>query len=669
MKIRTFSAPLLAFGLSHLLPGLVPGVLMGALLLPAVVAAQPAPGQEPQSPAYPQYPQAYPQQYPQAPPGGQPGSPPAPGYPPPQGYPQYPYPQYPQGYPQYPQQGYPQYPGYPQPGSPGPAQPPAPAAAPPAPAAAPAAEATAKLALSATTDEVKGLLQACLDASDNYRTETARAKCTEAVTKDDKLALGYALLAQLAGPNRTVMQKRLDEAQDALQRRPPSEAERSLLEAIMAQLQERRPAARAALDALVAQVPGERRAFYYRGLLRYRVADFDGALADLQKATELDGKFGPAYNAIGHLQLRRDKLDEATRAFEKYIEVAPREANAYDSMAILRLRKGEIGPAVDAARKALEIDGKFLKAAVRLGDALLLQGNPIMARKAYAALLSSSDPAEHHDGALRTARSRLLETAGAPTAKLMLDAEKDYAAEAEVARRLDRRADQVGTLLELSRVQIERGALSEAARTLQTARDAIEGKLEADGDKPGEASAAGAGKTAADKEKAERERADKAAPTLSEDEKGRFQAEAVVLRALLLAGVGESELAQERAGELEKMLRGSAGLQRAREVRGDLAARDGDRQTAVNLLEQSQRPTAKLALALALGGGKPGEQIDFAKARTLMEELSKRSVNELETALTRGRAKAWLKQNPAEKEKPVAKPAEKSADKPDKLEP
>ena len=147
-----------------------------------------------------------------------------------------------------------------------------------------------------------------------------------------------------------------------------------------------------------------------------------------------------------------------------------------------------------------------------------------------------------------------------------------------------------------------------------------------------------------------------------------FLAETVVLRALLLSTIGERELAQERAGELEKMLRGSAGLQRAREVRGDLAARDGDRQAVVNLLEQSQRPTAKLALALALGGGKPGEQIDFAKAHALMEELSKRSVNELETALTRGRARAWLKQNPESKDKAAAKPADKSTDKNEKIE-
>ena len=96
--------------------------------------------------------------------------------------------------------------------------------------------------------------------------------------------------------------------------------------------------------------------------------------------------------------------------------------------------------------------------------------------------------------------------------------------------------------------------------------------------------------------------------------------------------------------------------------------RDGDRQAVVSLLEQSQRPTAKLALALALGGGKPGEQIDFTKAHALMEELSKRSLNDLETALTRGRARAWLKQNPESKDKPAAKPADRSSDKNEKIE-
>lgn len=619
-----------------------------------------------------------------------PGYPQYPGYPQMPSYPQYPqgYPQYPQGYPQYPQypaQGYPQYPGAqpgqpPQPGAyppgaypPG-AYPPGaypPGAYPPAgqpaqptqpqqPAqqpATPAPAADAKLVLSSPVEEAKTALAACLDAFDNYRGETARQRCGEAVTKDDKLALGYAVLAQVA-VSPTQAQKRLAEVQDALGRRPPSEPERLLIEALVAQVEDRRPAARAALDALVGQLPGERRAYYYRGLLRYRFGEVDGAQADFNKATELDAKYGPAYNALGHLLLRRDKLDEAQKAFEKYAEVQPKEANAHDSLAILHLRKGELGPAVDSARKALELDPKFVKANARLGDALLFQGNPMWARRAYAALMASPDPAEHHDGAMRSARSRLLETAAAPTAKQLQDAEKDLLTEAETAKKLKRRADRVRALLETARLQLERGALAESAQTAQLVSDVLDGKDEAEpgkdeGAKDEAKAAADKDKAAADKDK-DKAAVDKSAPTLSDDEKARFQAEVLGLRALLLQSIGEPVVAEERAGLIEKTLRGGLGPQRAREVRGDLAARAGDRQAVVKHLTGSPRATAKLALALALGGGKPGEQIDAARARALMEELAKRNVNDLETALTRGRAKAWLKANPppAESKKP-----------------
>ena len=595
-------------------------------------------------PRYPQYPQGYPQ-YPQ-------------GYPQyPQGYPQNPqgYPQYPQGYPQNPQ-GYPQNPqGYPQYPQAYPPAPPATAPAVPPAATTPAADQSARLTFTTDSDEVRGLLGACLDALDNYRTEAAQKKCEAAVAKDGSSAVGYALLAQ-AATVKSVMQKRIGEAQDAMGKHFPSEGERLLVEAILAQLEDRRPAARAALDALVSTLPGERRAHYYRGLHRYRQGDFEGALGDYQKATTLDPKFGPAYNATGHLLLRREKLEEAQKAFEKYAEVQPKEANAQDSLAILHLRKNELGPAVDAARKALELDPRFLKANARLGDALLFQGNAQAARRAYGVLMASADPAEHHDGAMRTARSRLLETGLAPLAKAMQEAEKDYTAEADTAKRLHRKADQVRALLELGRVQLERAALAEAARTVQQLRELLEEHPDAasmdassdgksDGKTDGKADAKVDAKAAADKEKA--------APTLTVDEQTRFAGEVLVLRALLLSAIGEREDAEERAVELEKLLRGPAGPQRARELRGDMAAREGERHVVVKQLEQSVRATAKFALALALSGGKPGEQIDVGQGRGLMEELGRRNVNDLETALTRGRARSWLKANPV---KPEGKP-------------
>lgn len=675
---------------------LAPRSLAASLLLSGLLCASSAPAQQPADsgsapsvqpgspPAYPQYPPGYapypqsgypPPGYPQPgypqnappsyPPSGASGQAPAPGAP---GYPQYPAPGYPpaayppgaQPYPQYPPSATPPpgaaYPGYPSgypPGYPSgypPSAAPAPTpAAPVPPAAAPAPAETAKLVLSAGSEEAKTALWACLEAVENYRAEQARVRCGDALSKDPQLALAQVFLAQVA-PSAAVAKKRISEANELLARRPLPEIERLLAEALLAQLEERRPAALAALDALVGSLPGDKRAYHYRGLWRYRSGQLDGAQADFERATQLDGKFGPAWNALGHLQIRRDKLDDAQKAFEKYIEAAPKEANAYDSLASLDLRRGNLGPAVEHARKALELDGKFLRANARLGDALLFQGNPVAARRAYAALMASNDPAEHHDGAMRSARSHVFEAQGAPPSRLFQNAEKELQAEADLAKKLDRRADQLHAWVELARMQIERGALGEAGHTIHGARELLD-------DSGKKAAPAAPEKTDAEASKS----ADKAAPTLTPDERLRYQVEVVVLRALLLGSIGESGLAEERADELEKLWRGPAGLVRARELRGDLAARSGDREGVVKLLDPtvtsdgskasttSLRPLSRLALGFALGGGKAGEQLDTGRARALMEELSKRNINDLEGALTRGRARAWLKQNPAEK--------------------
>ena len=573
------------------------------------------------------------------------------------------------GYPQYPP-GYPQAP-YGQPAQPPmqqPAQPPA-AAQPTQPGAVPTATAEpAKLTWSAANEEAKAALAACFDAADNYRAEQARARCTEALNKDAQLALAHVLLAQVA-PTAGAAKKRIFDANEALARRPLPEGERLLAEALLAGLEDRHPAAQASLDALVALLPGEKRAFHYRGLWRYRVGRLDAAQADFEKATQIDGKFGPAWNALGHLNVRRDKLDDAQKAFEKYVEVAPKEANAYDSLASLHLRRGNLNAAVETARKAVELDAKFLKANARLGDALLFQGNAAGARRAYAALMTSPDPAEHHDGAMRSARSHLFEAQGAPNARLIQNAEKELSTEADVARKLDRKADLVHALTELCRMQIERGALTDAGHTATMIRDILddkpiktETKTDAKPVNPAEKKADAAADGAADKGAV-----DKSAPTLTMDERLRYGGELLVLRALLLSAVGETALAEERADELEKLWRPPVGLTRARELRGDLAARSGDREGVVKLLDPltttpsggdaaaaaktmaAMRPLPRLALGYALGGGKPGEPMDGARARALMEDLAKRNVNDLEGALSRGRARGWLKQNPADK--------------------
>ena len=387
---------------------------------------------------------------------------------------------------------------------------------------------------------------------------------------------------------------------------------------------------------------------FHRGLLHYRYGNLEGAKADFEKATQLDGKFGPAWNALGFVLLRGERPDDALKAFEKYAEVAPKEANAFDSLASFYLRKGQAGQAAEAARKAVELDPKFGKAQGRLGDAQLCQGNATVARRAYAAMASVGDAGERHDAVMRSARSHLFEALGTPTARHYQDTERELQAEVDLCTKQGLVAERLHALIELCRLQIERGALAEAGQTLRRAQDLLPTGKPATGSE----TKAESGETGAEKSR------DKAAPpasggkALTEEEKTRYGTDVLSLRAMLLWAVGERGLAEERAVELEALLPGLPGLLRGRELRGDLAARTGDRQQVVKLLDgdgyEELRPVPRFALALALGGGKAGERLDAPRARTLMEALSRRCVNDLEGALTRGRARAWLKQTPAE---------------------
>ena len=476
------------------------------------------------------------------------------------------------------------------------------------------------LTVTAKNDAAKEALFGCLDAMDNFRPDLVLKRCQEALEKDDQLPLAHALLAQVSASAKK--NKHLAAAKTIVREVPGGE--RLFTDGMIALAEDQRAVAKAAFYAFVEQLPGEKRAHYYRGLLRFRFSDLEGAEADFRKAIELDGKFGAAHNALGYVLLRREKSDEAAKSFAKYVEVSPKEGNAHDSLAALHLRKGDFGLAVEAARKAVELDGKFFRAHLRLGDALLLQGNPIMARKAYAPVLASPNPNEHFEAALHVAASRLFEGLGLPTAKALADAEKDLWAEVETAKKLVRRADQAQALALIARLQLERGAVVEAGKTAAALREVVE---------KNETPTTDAGDTAA--------------PTLSADEKNRFAVEVLWLRALLFQAVSEREQALVQAQAIEKELRGKAGERIAEDLRGELAARMGNRQLTVNHLSSSTRPQSRLALALALGGGKPGEQIDLAKTRSIMEELGRRHIVDVEGGLTRGRARQWLKQNPA----------------------
>ncbi len=497
-----------------------------------------------------------------------------PYYPPPQT----PYPQ-PQGYPQ----------GYAQPQQYAP-----PSVAPPPPAPRPA-----RLTLATRSMDVAQLVTACANAIDNYHLDVARKKCGEALTKEDTLAFTHYLLAQAESPD--VANRELARAAELA--KSASKGEQLFIEGYRAMVQARTADAKKAYDELVKTLPGDARALVARGQFRQAaLGDGEGAVADFAKAIEIDAKYPAAYNFLAWAEAERGHNEEAQAALKKYVDMAPNEANAYDSLALMALRRGATDEAIAQAKKALSVDSGFVVAHAVLGDALLFAGKGKEARRAYAALIATDDPQVHHDGAMREARSWLFDGRFG-------DGERALAAEADLSAKTKRPSDQADALVELARVQLDRGALAEAGQSLRLARAALE---------PAENVA-----------------------LMAETERRRLSGEAMHVRAMVLAAVGERQIAEQRADEMGVVLRLAGDPQAGRKatsLKGWIAARNGDDKSALGMLAQATRPTLRLAYALALVRAN-----ELDKARTVFDELARRMVNDMEGALTRPRAAAWVK--------------------------
>jgi hypothetical protein len=556
--------------------------LAGAILAPAMAVAQ---QQQPQyqyppQPYYQQQPQYQYQQYP----------PPQPYY---QQQPQQQYPQY-QQYPppqpyyqQQPQQQYPQYQQYPPPqyGYQQPA--PRPYTPPPPP----------KLTLSTTNEAAQMATWACADAADRGHVELARQKCGEALAKDETLAVAHALLSTVAPPE--LAKTELDRAGDLARRAPAPE--RLVVEALRAQREGKPADARKIYDQLAQYVPGEARVPLWRGRLRRAAGDLDGAIADFKRVAQIDPKLGIANGELALTLAARGQLEDAGAYAKKYVELAPNEAHALAVVARLALERGDLAEAQAQAKKALTLDDKFVPAHGVNADALLFSGKSKEARKELDYLVAADDPSVHHDGAMRQARSWIYEGRE-------VEAERAYTAEADLAQKIHRPGDELDALVEQARVQLDRGALADSGQTLrQTAAVLAQG--------------------------------------VGADDKKRLVPEILQIQAMILGAVGEPKLATARADELSALLTKQVDprtVARTTELKGWIAARNGDDKSALVSLATATQPTMRMALALAaIRAG------DAGRARTIMEELSKRLENDLEGALTRPRARSWLRQNAA----------------------
>ena len=315
-------------------------------------------------------------------------------------------------------------------------------------------------------------------------------------------------------------------------------------------------------------------------------------------------KYPAAYNFLAWAEAERGHLEEAQAALKKYVDLAPTEANAYDSLAHMALRRGATDEAIAQAKKALQVDPSFVVAHAVLGDALLFAGKGKEARRSYAALIATDDPQIHHDGAMREARSWLFDGRFG-------DGERALSTEADLSAKTKRPGDQADALVEMARVQLDRGALAEAGQSLRQARAALD-----------------APEAAAILTEGERRRLVVGGDPRARHGARRRSASASWRRRAPTRWAWCSSSAATRARARSRP-RSRAGSRRAtattRSALGDARRRRRGRRCGWPTRWRWCAPATR------------------ARARAIFDELSRRMVNDLEGALTRPRAAAWLK--------------------------
>lgn len=244
-----------------------------------------------------------------------------------------------------------------------------------------------KIPITTTSDEARQLYLKSRALSENLRATDARALLEQAVAKDPSFALAHLSLANTSGTAKEFFDA-MSHAKAAATK--ASEPERLMIQAQDAGLRGDPAAQKADLIKLVNLYPNDERAHNLMGTYAFGQQDYAGAVAHLQKATEVNPTFSPAYNMLGYSYRFLGKYPEAEKAFQKYIALIPKDPNPYDSYAELLMKEGKFKESIAEYEKALAADPNFVASYVGIGTDEILLGSPAEARAAYDKLAAKA---------------------------------------------------------------------------------------------------------------------------------------------------------------------------------------------------------------------------------------------------------------------------------------
>ena len=100
----------------------------------------------------------------------------------------------------------------------------------------------------------------------------------------------------------------------------------------------------------------------------------DEAIAEYQKALEIEPDYAEAHNNLGNALVRRGRIDEAIAEYQKALKIKPDYAEAHYNLGNALIDRGRFDEAIAEYQKALEIRPDYAEAHNNLGSSLASSG-------------------------------------------------------------------------------------------------------------------------------------------------------------------------------------------------------------------------------------------------------------------------------------------------------
>ena len=93
--------------------------------------------------------------------------------------------------------------------------------------------------------------------------------------------------------------------------------------------------------------------YFYQGVEKYKVGNFQGAIDDYTRAIEINPQYAAAYQLRGSSKSILGDIQGAIADYTKVIEIDPQDANAYQLRGIAREKVNDLEGACRDWRKAV----------------------------------------------------------------------------------------------------------------------------------------------------------------------------------------------------------------------------------------------------------------------------------------------------------------------------